>query len=249
MKDIICNFLLMIQFLTRIPVNKSLPCERENFRKASVFIPVIGLIVGTIQWVAFKLFVKILPISTTVVIVLLVGVIVTGALHIDGLGDMCDGFFAFKGNDKIIEIMKDSRIGSYACIVIILDLLFKFTLLSYIAPRFSLAIVATPIISRFSIIFIAFIGKPAKSTGSGNLFIGNIGISELIISGIITIAILVLIMTPKYILILIFSALIMTFFFNLFCKKKIGGLTGDLLGANNEVIEILVLMLMAIIIK
>lgn len=248
MKDTICNLLLFIQFFTRIPVNLNLPCEKENFRRGAVFLPVVGLILGTIQWVTYKLFIKVLPLNPTIIIVLLAGVLLTGALHIDGLGDMFDGFFAFKGSDRIIEIMKDSRIGTYACIATIFDFLFKYTLLVAIVPKFSIAIIAVPMISRFTTVFLASVGNTAKNTGTGNLFIGNIGKIQLVITSIITTGILVLIMNPRYVIILLISGLTLSFILNQFCKKKIGGITGDILGANNELVEILTLILIAIIV-
>lgn len=249
MKEVVCNFLLMIQFLTRIPVNISLPCEKDNFRKASIFFPVIGLVVGGIQWVVYKLLVNIIPIDAVIIIILIVGVIVTGAIHIDGLGDTCDGFFAFKGSDRIIEIMKDSRIGTYACIAMVMDLLLKYTLFSFIVPKFSVAIIAVPMISRCSVLFLGFKGKTAKSTGTGNFFIGNVGITQFIIGLVITLGVLALLMTPRYIVILLIAALVLSLIFNLFCEKRIGGLTGDTLGANNELVEILTLILISIILK
>lgn len=249
MKRIILNLLLMIQFLTRIPVNMNLPCEKEDFRRGATFLPIVGLIIGLIQWITYKLFINIMPLNVTIVTVLLVGIIVTGALHVDGLGDTCDGFFAFKGNDRIIEIMKDSRIGTYACIATIFDLLFKYTLLTSIAPKFSVAIIAVPTISRFSSVFLSVIGKNAKNTGSGNLFTGNVGKVQLFISLVITVAILALIMNPKYIIVLLICAIVITLAFYEFCKSKIGGITGDGLGANNELVEILTLILTAAILR
>lgn len=237
----------MIQFLTRININKNLSCDKENFKWGSIFMPVIGLLIGGIQWALYKAIEYLLPINICVLIVILIGIILTGAMHMDGLGDMCDGFFAFKGKDKIIEIMKDSRVGTFSCIVIIMDILFRYNLFYYIVPRFSVAIIAAPVISRMSTLFIITIGKTAKSTGTGNLFIGNTKIVQLIIGIIITLMILlfVVVMNPRYSIILILSAILISFIFNLYCNKKIGGLTGDLLGANNEIVEILVLILIS----
>ncbi|KZL93475.1 adenosylcobinamide-GDP ribazoletransferase [Clostridium magnum] len=249
MKETICNLLLFIQFFTRIPINLSLPCESKNFRRGSVFLPIVGLIIGGIQWGAYKLFIQILPLEPTVVIVLLIGVLLTGGLHIDGLGDTCDGFFAFKGSDRIIEIMKDSRIGTYSCIATIFDFLFKYTLIVAIAPKFSIAIIVAPMISRFTTVFLSAMGNTAKNTGTGNLFIGNIGKMQLVITVLITTGILILVMNPKYVIILLVSGIILSVVLNEFCKSKIGGITGDILGANNELVEILTLILIAIIMK
>lgn len=237
----------MIQFLTRIPVNVSLPCEKDNFRKASIFFPIIGLVVGGIQWGVYKLLEKVLPINVVIIIVLIAGIIITGAIHIDGLGDTCDGFFAFKGNDRIIEIMKDSRIGTYACIAIVMDLLLRYTLLTFVAPKLTAAIIAAPMISRYSTLLLGLRGKTAKSTGTGNFFIGNVGIIQFIIALVITAGVLSLIMNPIYIAILLIAALVSAFLFNMFCEKVVGGHTGDTLGANNELVEILTLILISVI--
>ncbi|MFL0194531.1 adenosylcobinamide-GDP ribazoletransferase [Clostridium sp. WILCCON 0269] len=250
MKKFLNDFLLMVQLLTRIPVNKNLICKKENFKRASIFMPFIGAIIGLIQWVTYKLCIIILPVNVSVSITIFIGIIFTGALHIDGLGDMCDGFFAFKDSCGIIEIMKDSRIGTYACLSIIMDILLKYSLFCFIVPKFSFIIIAAPVVARFSIVFIAFIGKPAKSTGSGNLFIGNIGKYELFLTAFITMVILLFLLNMNfvYVIILVVSALFMSFLINLFCNKKIGGLTGDLFGANNEIIEILTMIIVCVII-
>jgi len=241
----------MVQFMTRIPINKSFSCEQENFRRGTVFMPVIGLLVGGIQWIVYKLCIMVLPgnVNVCVAIILLLGIMLTGALHLDGLGDMSDGFFAFKGNDKIIEIMKDSRIGTYACATIVMDIILKYSLLCSIVPRFSFIIIAAPVIGRFSIVFIAFIGKTAKKTGTGNFFIGNIGKLQMFLALVVTIAILFCVcgMSTKYIVIMIPAALIMALLINVFCNKKIGGLTGDLFGADNEMVEILTMLIAAVI--
>ncbi|OAA84888.1 adenosylcobinamide-GDP ribazoletransferase [Clostridium ljungdahlii] len=250
MKNLINDFFLMVQFMTRIPINKSFSCEQENFRRGTVFMPVIGLLVGGIQWIVYKLCIMVLPVNVSVAIILLLGIMLTGALHLDGLGDMSDGFFAFKGNDKIIEIMKDSRIGTYACATIVMDIILKYSLLCSIVPIFSFIIIAAPVIGRFSIVFIAFIGRTAKKTGTGNFFIGNIGKLQMFLALVVTVAILFCIcgMNPKYIVVMIFAALIMAILINVFCNKKIGGLTGDLFGADNEMVEILTMLIASVII-
>jgi len=250
LKNIFKDFLLMLQFMTRLPVNLSLPCESENFKRGAAMLPLVGLIIGLLQWIVFFLLIKILPLKTVAALVVLCGVLVTGALHIDGLGDTCDGFYAFKGRDKIIEIMKDSRIGTYACLAIIFDVLLKFSCIASLPSADNgMIIISVPIISRAAQVFLFSIGKTAKSTGSGNLFIGNVGESEaltaLIAGGLISVPILGM----KTTIILFLTALVVTLSFNYYCNKKIGGLTGDTLGANNELVELTVLIMYLAVIQ
>lgn len=244
MKALTKDFLLMIQFLTRLPVNLSLPCEKENFRRGTLFFPLVGLIIGCIQWLTYWLLIKVLPVNITAIFVMLIGILLTGGLHIDGLGDTCDGFFAFKGKDRIIEIMKDSRVGTYSCIAIIIDLLLRYTSFSnLISGNYSLAIIAAPIVAKTIFVLMFYIGKQAKAAGTGNLFIGNVGKKELIGAFLVGIIIISLVLGITDALVVTAIAVVITILFNKFCEHKIGGLTGDTLGANNELVEILTLVL------
>jgi len=244
-REYINDFLLFFQFFTRIPINKRLNCGKGNFRRGSIFFPVVGLFIGVVQWLIYYLLIKVLPINITAVFVVIIPIVITGGLHVDGLGDTCDGFFSFKGDKyKIIEIMKDSTVGTYATIAVVFDMLMRYVAVStVIGINLPLMLIATPIIARFSVVFISFIGKNAKETGSGNIFIGNIDVKRLVIAAIITISFGTLLIGLNQSIILIVSALLLSFLFNKFCESKITGLTGDTLGANNELVEILVMVL------
>jgi adenosylcobinamide-GDP ribazoletransferase len=162
---------------------------------------------------------------------------------VDGLGDTCDGFYAFKGKDRIIEIMKDSRIGSYACIAIVVDILLKVSSLTYIIEnKLGFIIILAPIIGRLSIIFISLIGKPAKSTGSGNLFIGNMNRIIVFFAALLSFAISMILIGVTNSVIIFLISFIVTILVNKYSESKINGITGDLLGANNELVEIFVLI-------
>jgi adenosylcobinamide-GDP ribazoletransferase len=244
MKALTKDFLLMIQFLTRFPVNLSLPCEKENFRRGALLFPLVGLIIGGVQWITYGLLIKVLPVNITAIFVMLIGILVTGGLHIDGLGDTCDGFFAFKSKERIIEIMKDSRVGTYSCIAIIIDLLLRYTSFSnLLSINHALAIIAAPVVAKTVFVLMFYIGKQAKASGTGNLFIGNVGKKELLgvfVFGLIINSLLLGIVDA---LIITTIAVIITILFNKFCENKIGGLTGDTLGANNELVELFTLIL------
>jgi adenosylcobinamide-GDP ribazoletransferase len=211
---------------------------------------VVGFIIGGIQWIIYYLLHRIMPSSITAIFVVLTGAMVTGALHIDGLGDTCDGFYAFKGKDRIIEIMKDSRIGSFGAIAIVIDLLLKVaatsTLFDYRRPE---AIIAAVVAGRFSVVFMAFISKPAKSTGSGNLFIGNMNKAIVLGSVVLTLLICSLLLGVKASAVVFVGTLILTLLISKYSQSKIDGTTGDILGANNELAEILALILVIAIIN
>jgi adenosylcobinamide-GDP ribazoletransferase len=105
-----------------VPINKSLPCENEDYKNSAIFFWLIGLLIGLCQYLLFIVLEKIIPINFVVISIIRFEILITGALHMDGFGDTCDGFFAFKGKDRIIEIMKDRRISAFGCIGIELSI-------------------------------------------------------------------------------------------------------------------------------
>ncbi|SUY46939.1 cobalamin synthase [Clostridium putrefaciens] len=241
------SFLLMIQFMTRIPINKALPCQNKNFKKASAYIPLIGIIVGMSQFIVYKLLLNLISAEFLSVIMIIVYVFITGGFHLDGLGDTCDGFFAFKGGkDKIIEIMKDSRVGTYSTIAVIIDVLIRYiAYVKIINMDFGYIIILAPFIGRISLALLAYIGKGAKEEGSGNLIINNISNREM---GIIFIMFIVFSYVTSehlhvtYEILLLAICCVITLSFYKLCKDKIDGITGDNLGAINEIVELVALI-------
>ncbi|MGL4730260.1 MAG: adenosylcobinamide-GDP ribazoletransferase [Clostridium sp.] len=245
MKEYMNDFLLYVQFFTRIPVNMQLECKNDNFIRGAIFFPIVGLLIGLIEYFIYVVMINFLPPTSVAIFVVITSAIITGALHMDGLGDVCDGFFAFKGGkERIIDIMKDSRIGVYSCVAIIGDILIKYNLISLaIESSIPELIIVAPIIGRLSIVFIATIGKTAKENGSGNIFIGKINKKQLALTIVIALLFQIMFINVREAVILTICALIMSFGFNWFCETKINGLTGDTLGAVNELAEILVLVI------
>ncbi|MDU1323416.1 MAG: adenosylcobinamide-GDP ribazoletransferase [Clostridium botulinum] len=245
MKSILNDFLLMIQFFTRIPVNKNLQCEKENFRRGAFFLPVVAFIIGGIEFLIYLGLKNFLPPNVIIVLLLLFTAMITGGLHMDGLADTCDGFFSLRDKERIIEIMKDSRIGSYGTIALIIDLLLKYELLySLVLKGYSIAIVLAPIIGRISILFLCLSKRTAKKNGSGNIFIGNMSNPIIFSITIIVLMISTYFLGLKSTIIPFIGVLLITYLLYLLCLNKINGLTGDTLGACNELGEITYLLIL-----
>ena len=247
MKRYFDNFLLMIQVLTRIPINKSLPCEEDDFKRGSNFFVIVGLIIGLIQFLVFSILSKFLNREISVIFIIIIDIIITGGFHIDGFGDTCDGFFATKGKDKIIDIMKDSRIGTFACIGIVMELLIKFIGYTSVLNLYSsYIIILLPMISRASIILISYIGRAAKENGSGNLFINTVGIAQVFTNYVIFSLIAFFLIGISKLLVILFTSIIITILFNKYCNSKINGITGDSLGAINELVVLVLLIILTV---
>ncbi|ACQ53773.1 adenosylcobinamide-GDP ribazoletransferase [Clostridium botulinum] len=245
MKSILNDFLLMIQFFTRIPINKNLQCEKVNFRRGAFFLPVVASIIGGMEFLIYLGLKNFLPPNVIIVLLLLFTAMITGGLHMDGLADTCDGFFSLRDKERIIEIMKDSRMGAFGTIAMIINLLLKYQLLySLVLKDCSIAIILAPVIGRISILFLCLSKRTAKKNGSGNIFIGNMSKPIIFLITIIALAMNTYFLELKITIISFTAVLIITYLFYLLCLNKINGLTGDTLGACNELGEITFLLIL-----
>ena len=122
------GLILSIQFFTRIPINITVDFKEKNIRYCIFFMPLVGAMIGGLGGLTYYL---IAPYNKLIAsfITLLITIILTGGLHIDGLADTFDGFLANKDREKTLEIMKDSRIGAFGVLSIVLHVLFMFILI------------------------------------------------------------------------------------------------------------------------
>ena len=236
MKEFLQEFLLMLQFFTRFPIKKELPSSPSNFKRGVVFLPFIGFLIGAIQYITLFLLQGKLPSTILAVIGVMLPIVITGGLHIDGLGDTCDGFFAVTDHkNRILEIMSDSSAGSYAICAIVANILLQYTAIEYMIKEKSIHILLLIIMfSKLFVLFTAMWGKPAKKQGSGNIFIGNMSLAILMIGTIYSLGISMFVTSLTTSLCLLVSGAITSVLFYFLCAKKIGGVTGDTLGATQE---------------
>ena len=130
-------FFNAVVFFTRIPCPKWVIHSPEYQRQAVIYAPLIGWIVGAIAALTLITVALILPLAIAIILSMAVSVWITGAFHEDGLGDVCDGFGGAWSADKTHTIMKDSRIGTFGAVGLILVLLLKFVVLSEIGHIFT----------------------------------------------------------------------------------------------------------------
>ncbi|KPU46275.1 cobalamin synthase [Oxobacter pfennigii] len=241
------RLILMLQFFTRIPINKEVPVEPEDFRGGSIFFPVVGLVVGLINLAVYYLARHTGNYMFAAILAVLSWASITGALHLDGLSDTCDGIFSSRTKDKMLEIMKDSRIGAMGALSLIFAVFVKISLiwgLSYSQALYTLII--APVIARTSMLYGITIAKYPREKGLGQTFIGNVTIKEFSI-GLIICSIIVFPLAKLYTLVLLFMVFAVPMFFNDYFEKKLGGMTGDTLGALCEIQEILCMLVITLL--
>lgn len=232
------GLILSLQFFTRIPLNVSVDFNSKNIKYSIFFMPLIGIMIGAVGGLIFYL---IEPYSILVggLLTLLITILLTGGLHIDGLSDTVDGFSSNKDKEKTLEIMQDSRVGAFGVVSIVLLILFKFVLIISI-ENLPLAIILSLANSRLVVGRMIAYKKTTKNEGLGNLFHSSYPKNWSNVS-IIIYTIILLILDMRYIIPLILTFLIGEYI-SYKSYKKIDGLTGDVYGAIIEVGDIVSLL-------
>ncbi|MEF3302779.1 adenosylcobinamide-GDP ribazoletransferase [Paenibacillus sp. GYB003] len=159
------------QFMTRIPVKAQLDYTDDLFRRSTVYYPIVGLAIGGMLAAAGWLLALVLPAAPASVLTLGLWAAVTGALHLDGLMDTADGLLSHRSRERMLEIMKDSRVGAMGVVAGALLLLLKFALLAELLPRSGDSIaflVLAPMWGRWFVVW-AIAGWPYAREGQGGL--------------------------------------------------------------------------------
>jgi len=234
------TFLIALQFLTIIPVRISGKIDERDFGRSLLYFPQIGFLLGAFlaSW-AFILMP--LPSPVRSVLILIAWIIITGAVHLDGLADTCDGFYAGRTREDILRIMRDSRIGAMGVIGIAVILLVKFALIESLSmPDLCRALVMATTFSRWSQALACLISGYARREGKATLFIAHAQRNDIIMGGLFTLVLFIGLAGIKGILVFV-SAFLAGLLFVRYARIKIGGMTGDVIGALNEITEAVVL--------
>lgn len=228
-------------FLTIIPVGTKRNFEEKDFGDALFFFPIIGLIIGFFLCLTFFVF-SWLPDTVSSLMILLVSVFLTGALHIDGFADTCDGLHSGYTKEKALEVMRDSRTGVMGVIGIACLLLAKFVLFSTISrPLLCNGLILMTVFSRWTQVFVCYKSNYARKMGKAKIFIEQAKLVQVLTGGIFTFILFVFLMKLPGALIFLL-AVIAVYIFRAFIIKRIGGMTGDTIGAVNEISELCVLL-------
>lgn len=246
-KNFFEQFIILIQFMTRIPIPLKISYSEKKFGKSIKFFPLVGLIIGLVLYFTnflITVYLKNIFYNKTIIAIFLIilEILIVGIIHIDGLADTFDGLFSYAKKEKMLEIMKDSRIGTNGAVVLILYFITKTVLISEIITTNPKYLIIFPIIARLSTPVNAGLSNYARKSGMSNAIISENGIFEAIFSLALSIILVFYIIDIKGI-VAISIAFIFIIIFMLNVRKKIDGITGDIMGACLELTSILVLFL------
>lgn len=235
------GFLIALQFLTILPLEIKSELKEKDFGQALIYFPIVGALIGLVLALVLLAF-DFLPNLAKIALVLTSSIIITGAMHLDGFADTCDGFFSGKSKEKILSIMHDPHIGTMGTIAVVSLLLLKFSLMASISKALLWkSLIMMAVFSRWIQVLACYLSKYAKEFGKARFFIEYASLKEVIIGGLITVTLLYVLENWKglFLFILVFVA---AFLLINYIKRRIGGMTGDTIGAVSEIIEVCVLL-------
>lgn len=238
-------FFTALQFFTRLPIPRWVGFEPHWLNHASRYFPLVGLVVGAITAASYALTAWLLPAPVAAVLSTAAGIYITGAFHEDGFADMCDGFGGGMSAERVMEIMKDSRIGAYGAIGIVLMLALKCSTLAMLPPLTAIAaLLAAHPLSRLLATALIWRLDYARAEGKAKPLAQKMSTSEFLIA--VTSAAL-----PAAVLCAqgwlawdavaygLLAAGVATLWLAALFVRRIGGYTGDCLGAVQQVTELL----------
>jgi adenosylcobinamide-GDP ribazoletransferase len=255
-------FVAAFTFLTRLPVGGLAAHDASDLPLSIIYFPVVGLVVALLGGLAFVAARQLWPAPVAVVLSMAATVFVTGAFHEDALADSFDGFGGGWTRDQVLAIMKDSRVGSYALVGVALTLAIKASALWTIATSTDAnfgwtngqfvvrALVAGHVLGRWSSIPLIWhfpYVRPAPNgerPSAGKPFIDGVTLTRVVLATVVCAAIVAIALGWRA-LIVGGIALLVTVLAGSYFARRIGGITGDALGAANQIVEVCVYLTLA----
>ncbi len=237
-------------FYTRLPVPGWVRYSDDILNRASRYFPLVGLIVGAIGALTFWLGDLVFDPSIALLLSLIATVLATGAFHEDGFADLCDGFGGGWTQSQVLAIMKDSRLGTYGTVGLVGLLALKFaTLISLPATWIPLALLIAHPLSRFAAISFVYSHDYVQEDAQSKVkpLALNLSLGELILAAITGVAPLLILMVRwdwRWGIALGTVATARWALGRLFVRR-LGGYTGDCLGAAQQVTEAAVYLALA----
>ena len=240
-------FWLALQFLTRLPVPRIAEYTAEDRGRSVLYYPVVGLLIGAILSGFLFLLADANP-GLRAALLLLVWVLLTGALHLDGLADSADAWLGGHGDRaRTLEIMQDPRSGPAAIVAVMLVLIVKFAALSAFAhAAYWPALVLAPLLGRASLVLLFLTTPYVRPEGIGAVHAANLSRGGAVIV-LLSVAILVPVFFGYAGLWPLTTALVTVLLLRRLMLQRLGGATGDTFGATCEIVEAAVLVVMALV--
>jgi adenosylcobinamide-GDP ribazoletransferase len=240
----VSSFFAALQFLTVVPWPKRTVRSADEIGRASIFFPLIGLLLGLILVLVNSGLEPFASPGLLSVVLVTILALLTRGLHLDGLGDTFDGLGAGGDRERMLRIMDDSHIGAFGLIAIVLLLFFKIHAIESIDGERWRALLAAPVLGRWAMVLLGYRAKAAKP-GLGSNLIDHLTTKHVLVATFITLLLVAAILHGRGIALMIWVAVFILASKQYF-QRRLGGVTGDTFGAVGELSESSVLVILAL---
>ncbi|OGW40537.1 MAG: cobalamin 5'-phosphate synthase [Nitrospirae bacterium GWD2_57_9] len=245
------NLITAVQFLTIFTLKREYQEEERSLPRSIVFFPVVGFLIGFLLVNADKVMMLIaLPQGVANILLVALSVLVTRALHVDGLADTLDGLMGGRDRESRLAIMRDSRLGTAGAVGIFFVLFLKYVTLNNLFESEKVAALLTaPLLARWSQTIMVYNARYGRDEGMGKAFVGHLRASGLAAASAVAMGLSAFVVyrldarSVVLIVTLLAGVLLLTFLARSYLHRKLGGVTGDSIGAVSELNEVLVLLL------
>ncbi|TWT03494.1 adenosylcobinamide-GDP ribazoletransferase [Planomicrobium sp. CPCC 101079] len=246
MKHLGTGWLLALQFFSIIPVKKELPLEKNDVTSMYLLLPVLGLLFGGVTAATVWLLINSTELSPLFIafVVAVIGIFLTGGLHMDGVADVGDAYFSYQNRNRRLEIMGDPRIGAFGAMAMMLLIFGKIVVLAEMIDQMPLiAIALVPVFSRIGLMVLFSKTTSAKETGLAAFFQQRTNGGQIALGAVVYLAIALILLSYweswQLAFGLVAFLLVSLYVYRKWCLKNFGGVTGDLFGAYIEGTELL----------
>jgi adenosylcobinamide-GDP ribazoletransferase len=228
-----------LQFLTVLPVRGAAASPGDS----AIFFPLLGGLLGASAGAVFVVSVKVLGLPLSALIALAWLMVITGCLHEDGLADVADAVRAGRTREKITAILKDSRIGAYGALALIVTVAMRWQALAQTNLNPVLGMAAAVALSRASLVALAGIA-PAVGDGMGAAFARSCSHAIVLLS-VTEAVVITLLVDLRYATAMILASAFVVLLARIYFMRRLGGVNGDCLGATCQVVETVNMVILA----
>lgn len=226
-----------LTFFTRIPCSRWAGPDATDLNHSAKYFPLVGILVGSVAALVYVAAARLLPQELAVLLSMAATIGLTGAFHEDGLADAADGLGGGWSKEQVLTIMQDSRLGSYGAIALFLVLLGKFQALTQLSPALLPAVlVAGHALSRLTAVLVIYRQSYVRAEGKAKPLATRLSTGELALACVLGLAPLALLAPP--LLWALLPVLLVWLWFSRKLRSRLGGYTGDCLGAMQQLCEI-----------
>lgn len=238
---LLLRFCTAMRFLTLVPISWRAEDDPQHFADSLTFFPAVGCLIGAGGSLLAVILLAFFPQPVAVVLSLAYLAFISGCLHLDGLSDSADGLLSSRPREESLLIMKDSRAGAMGVVTVVGLFLAKYAALSAMPPEvFCLAVLFMPFAGRCAILLsMARLRYARKEGGLGALFYSNDSKNAAFLA-LLALTAFLAVLTPGRVIPVVAGLLAVNVLFNRWCRARLGGATGDTLGAVCELSEAVV---------